>query len=89
MGPKGTKVNITIFRKGNKDPLDFTIIRDKIPIYSLDAAYMLDKETGYIKLNKFAATTEKEFSDAITTLKKTSRTATCTLFRCRPVRRQN
>ncbi|MBK7628181.1 MAG: S41 family peptidase [Bacteroidales bacterium] len=72
MGPKGTKVNITVFRKGNKDPLDFTIIRDKIPIYSLDAAYMLDKETGYIKLNKFAATTEKEFSDAITTLKKSN-----------------
>ncbi len=65
MGPKGTKVNITVFRKGEKDPLEFTIIRDKIPIYSLDAAYMLDKETGYIKLNKFAATTEKEFSDAV------------------------
>lgn len=72
MGPKGTKVNITIYRKGVKDILDFTIIRDKIPIYSLDASYMLDKETGYIKLNKFAATTEKEFSDAITNLKKTN-----------------
>ena len=65
MGPKGTKVNITVYRKGEKDILDFTIIRDKIPIYSLDASYMLDKETGYIKLNKFAATTEKEFSDAV------------------------
>ncbi len=72
MGPKGTKVNITVYRKGEKDPLDFTIIRDKIPIYSLDAAYMLDKETGYVKLNKFAATTEKEFSDAISTLKKSN-----------------
>ncbi|MCK7536401.1 MAG: PDZ domain-containing protein [Marinilabiliales bacterium] len=61
MGLKGTKVNITIFRKGEKELLEFTIIRDKIPINSLDAAYMLDKETGYIKLNKFAATTEKEF----------------------------
>ena len=66
MGAKGTKVNITVFRKGEKDLLDFTIIRDKIPIYSLDASYMLNKETGYIKLNKFAATTEKEFSDAVT-----------------------
>ena len=65
MGPKGTKVNITVFRRGEKDILDFTIIRDKIPIYSLDASYMLDNETGYIKLNKFAATTEKEFSDAV------------------------
>ena len=72
MGPKGTKVNITVFRKGEKEPLDFTIIRDKIPIYSLDANYMLDRETGYIKLNKFAATTEKEFSEAVNTLKKSN-----------------
>jgi carboxyl-terminal processing protease len=72
MGPKGTKVNITIYRKGEQNPLDFTIIRDKIPIFSLDASYMLDKETGYIKLNKFAATTEKEFSDAVAGLKKSN-----------------
>jgi carboxyl-terminal processing protease len=72
MGPKGTKVAITVYRKGESNILDFTIIRDKIPIYSLDADYMLDKETGYIKLNKFAATTEKEFSDAIATLKKSN-----------------
>ena len=72
MGPKGTKVNITVYRKGSKDILDFTIIRDKIPILSVDASYMLDKETGYIKLNKFAATTEKEFSDAVTNLKKSN-----------------
>jgi len=72
MGPKGTKVNITVYRKGESNVLDFTIIRDKIPIYSLDADYMLDKETGYIKLNKFAATTEQEFSDAVGKLKKTN-----------------
>jgi carboxyl-terminal processing protease len=72
MGAKGTKVNITVYRKGEKDILEFTIIRDKIPINSLDAAYMLNKETGYIKLNKFAATTEREFSDAVNTLKKSS-----------------
>jgi carboxyl-terminal processing protease len=70
MGAKGTKVIITVFRKGVKDILDFTIIRDKIPINSLDASYMLDKETGYIKLNKFAATTEKEFSTAVDSLHK-------------------
>ncbi len=70
MGPKGTKVDITVFRSGEKENLEFTIIRDKIPINSLDAAYMLDKETGYIKLNKFAATTEKEFSAAVTELRK-------------------
>jgi carboxyl-terminal processing protease len=72
MGPKGTKVNITVFRKGEKGILEFNIIRDKIPINSLDASYMLNKETGYIKLNKFAATTEKEFSDAIAILKKSN-----------------
>jgi len=70
MGPKGTKVSVTIYRKGVKDILDFTIIRDKIPIYSVIASYMLDKETGYIKLDKFAATTEQEFSDAVANLKK-------------------
>ncbi len=68
LGTKGTKVNINIFRKGVKDILDFTITRDKIPINSLDAAYMLDKETGYVKLNKFAVTTEKEFEIALNTL---------------------
>ena len=72
MGPKGTVVNIAVFRKGANDILDFTIIRDKIPILSLDASYMLNKETGYIKLNKFAATTDKEFSDAISGLEKSN-----------------
>jgi carboxyl-terminal processing protease len=70
MGPKGTRVNVSVNRKGITTPLDFTIIRDKIPIYSLDASYMLDDQTGYIKLNKFSATTEKEFSDAVDSLKK-------------------
>jgi carboxyl-terminal processing protease len=72
MGAKGTEVNVGIQRRGDRDLLDFTIIRAKIPIYSLDASYMLNKETGYIKLNKFAATTEKEFSDAVSSLKKSN-----------------
>ncbi len=70
MGMKGTKVNLNVFRKGEPKVLDFTIIRDKIPINSLDAAYMLDKETGYIKLNKFAATTDKEFTDSLRLMQK-------------------
>ncbi len=70
MGPKGTKVNISVFRKGEKELLDFTITRDKIPYYSLDAAYMLDANTGYVKFNKFAATTDKEFVNAIDSLGK-------------------
>jgi carboxyl-terminal processing protease len=70
LGAKGTKVNVSIFRKGRKDLLDFTITRDKIPINSLDAAYMLDKETGYFRFNKFAATTDKEFESALEKLRK-------------------
>ena len=72
MGPKGTKVDVGIFRSGEKDSKSYTIIRDKIPINSLDAAYMLNNETGYIKLNKFAATTEKEFLDGLMKFQGTS-----------------
>jgi carboxyl-terminal processing protease len=72
MGPKGTKVNLGIYRKGMKEILDFTITRDKIPVNSIDAAYMLDKETGYIKLIRFAATSEQEFADAVNLLKQSN-----------------
>jgi len=70
MGMKGTTVSLSIFRRGENSLLDFAIVRDKIPINSLDAAYMLDGETGYVKLNKFAATTEQEFSKAVDSLKR-------------------
>jgi carboxyl-terminal processing protease len=70
MGPKGTKADLTVFRRGETGLLEFSITRDKIPIYSLDASYMLDKSTGYVKLNKFAATTLKEFSTAVDELRK-------------------
>ena len=70
MGLKGTKVDVTVYRPREKEKLDFTIIRDKIPINSVDAAYMLDSETGYVKLNKFAATTEQEFNEALAVLVK-------------------
>ncbi|MBP8958801.1 MAG: PDZ domain-containing protein [Bacteroidales bacterium] len=68
MGPKGTKVNVTVFRPGTKAIYDFTITRDKIPINSMDAAYMLNNETAYFKFNKFSATTEKEFLDGLNSL---------------------
>ncbi|GET21278.1 S41 family peptidase [Prolixibacter denitrificans] len=67
-GDKGTKVNLQIKRKGEKNLLDFTIVRDKIPIHSLDAAYMLDKNIAYVKLNRFAATTPDEFLKAMDNL---------------------
>jgi len=72
MGAKGTTVVLGIFRRGETGILEFSIIRDKIPINSLDAAYMLDKETGYVKLNKFASTTGQEFSDAVTRLRNSN-----------------
>jgi carboxyl-terminal processing protease len=67
-GPKGTTVNVKILRRNNSELLNFRIIRDKIPVHSLNAAYMLDKETGYIKLDRFAATTYTEFKEAVTKL---------------------
>ncbi len=72
-GKKGTRVDLKIKRKGEPNLLDFTVIRDKIPINSLDASYMLDENTGYIKLNKFSATTTDEFFDAIKALKASSK----------------
>lgn len=69
-GEKGTQVDLKVQRRSSRDLLDFTIIRDKIPIYSLDASYMIDNETGYIKLNRFSATTVEEFKTAMEGLKK-------------------
>jgi carboxyl-terminal processing protease len=67
-GPKGTIVHLTVLRNQEKNPLDFTIVRDKIPIYSLDAAFMLNKETAFIKLNRFSATTIDEYKKAMNSL---------------------
>jgi carboxyl-terminal processing protease len=64
-GEKGTTVEVKVLRRNVDESLDFTIVRDKIPIHSLDAAYMLDEATGYIKLNKFSATTTEEFTGAM------------------------
>lgn len=72
-GKKGTRVDLKIKRKGELNLLDFTVIRDKIPINSLDASYMLDDNIGYIKLNKFSATTTSEFFEAIKALKAHSK----------------
>jgi len=69
-GTKGTKVNILVKRKNVNNLLDFTVTRDRIPIFSIDASYMVDSRIGYIKLSRFAVTTEQEFSDAIAKLKK-------------------
>ena len=64
-GKKGTTVNISILRRGESKLLDFAIVRDKIPIYSVEASYMGTESTGYIKINRFAATTADEFKKAL------------------------
>lgn len=69
-GPKGTKVNIKVKRGSNAELLEFRITCDDIPLNSIDAVYMADGKTGYIRLSRFAATSYKEFKDAITKLKK-------------------
>lgn len=71
-GPKGTDVNVTVLRRQNNvaDTIDFKITRADIPIYSVDAAYMVDPVTGYIRLNKFAADTREEVEKAVKDLKK-------------------
>lgn len=64
-GPKGTKVKVGVFRSGMKNMMDFEITRDKIPLYSVDAAYMLDNQTGYIRISNFSATTYDEFIERV------------------------
>lgn len=67
-GPKGSQVTVSILRKNNSELLDFDIVRDKIPQFSVDASYMIDSEIGYIKVNRFTATTYDEFRSALAKL---------------------
>lgn len=69
-GKKGTDVKVYVERKGAKKILEFKITRDVIPLYSIDAKYMANPSTGYIRVSKFAATTTEEFSAALDQLQK-------------------
>ncbi len=69
-GPKGTAVIITVFRSGETELLDFTITRDKIPVNSLDASYMVSDGIGYIKLSRFSEQTALEFDEAVKKLRQ-------------------
>jgi carboxyl-terminal processing protease len=68
-GPKGSVVNISIKRKNQEDLIDYSIKRDKIPQYSINASYMIDDQVGYIKITRFAATTYDEFVKSLSELK--------------------
>ena len=67
-GPKGTKVRIGIVRRGIQDTLRFTITRDKIPLHTIDATYMVRPGVGYIRIGNFGATTHDEFVSSLKTL---------------------
>lgn len=64
-GPKGTSVNITLRRPGMDKTLDVQIIRDQIPIRSITSTFMLNDDTGYIRLSRFSSTTAQEVREAI------------------------
>ena len=69
-GPKGTEVKIEVLRKSESKPIVFTIVRDKIPQFSVDASYMIDSQIGYIKVSRFAQTTFAELKEAMGKLQK-------------------
>jgi len=64
-GEKGTQVDVKVLRKSTEKVMDFTIVRDKIPVFSLDASYMVNDDIGYIKLSRFSQTTADEFEEAL------------------------
>jgi carboxyl-terminal processing protease len=68
-GPKGTKVKLGVIRHGIKDRLTFTVVRDKIPVKSVDAVYMIRPQIGYIRIGNFGATTHQEFMEGLKTLR--------------------
>lgn len=67
-GPRGTQVKVEVNRSGVADPMQFTIVRDKIPIHSVEVAYMVDSLTGYLHLIRFSQTTPQEFTAAVSRL---------------------
>ena len=67
-GPKGTKVSLGVVRSGIKDRLLFTVVRDKIPVHSIDAAYMIRPGIGYIRIGNFGAQTYQEFVESLAKL---------------------
>ena len=68
LGKKGSKVKVSVKRSGEKELLDFTITRDKIPQNSVDVSFMVDEHTGFIKVSRFARRTYIEFRDALQSL---------------------
>ncbi|WP_452219741.1 S41 family peptidase [Lacinutrix salivirga] len=74
-GPKDTDIILEVYRKGEPELLEFTVTRDVIPIKSVDVSYMLTENLGYIKINRFAESTYKEFIKELKALKKQGATS--------------
>ena len=68
-GPKGTKVAVSVIRRGVKEPLEFVITRDKIPLNSIDSYYVTGDDIVYLRLTRFAATSYREMLDALSELR--------------------
>lgn len=69
-GPKGSEVDLKVLRRGEAQPIVFHVVRDDIPVYSVDAAYMADPTTGYIRVSRFGEETDKEFEAGLEKLRK-------------------
>ncbi len=69
-GPKGTIAKLKVVRRGIRDTLRFDVVRDKIPVFSIDATYMIRPQVGYIRIGNFSATTYQEFIEAMEKLRK-------------------
>jgi len=69
-GPKGTVAMLGIVRRGIQEKLTFKVVRDKIPVHSIDAAYMVRPQVGYIRIGNFGATTHDEFCESLKKLQK-------------------
>ncbi len=69
-GPRGSVANLKVTRKNVRDTLEFRVVREEIPIYSVDASYMVNDSVGYIAVSRFAAATAEEVADAMKSLKK-------------------
>ena len=69
-GPEGSRVHVTVRRPGRPEPMQISIVRDDVPLETVDVAYMMDAETGYVRLNRFARTTYREVHNALRRLKE-------------------
>ena len=68
-GNRNSKVKLSVYRRGEPELLDFTVRRKEVPLVSVEASYLIDETTGYIKVNRFAETTYEEFKEALDDLK--------------------